>query len=269
MKGLFSEYPDVYERYFPQHCPLTDERLNAAIDKYPAVMDEMKKASHRLPEIIKEVNATYTSTYHFNHDLQFHLFIGSFGSNAFVEAKVAGDIFFAIEKLSAKEEHMKVIAAHEIGHVYHNVISGEEGIDWRNIDWMHGMTTLYREGVATYLSKRIVENVDEPVYFSYNDEGIGWYAFAEKNRHSIIKAFQEDTIGQWNMEKEREWFRLSGGNRFGYNRLGYYIGTLFVEHLVNELGEREALTLWASNSLHSRIEDWLDEQIHLSQKVNN
>ena len=29
-------------------------------------------------------------------------------------------------------------------------------MDWKTVDWMHGLTTLYTEGAATYLSKKIV-----------------------------------------------------------------------------------------------------------------
>ena len=41
------------------------------------------------------------------------------------------------------------------------------------------------------------------------------------------------------MAKEKEWFRLSGGGYFGYNRLGYLLGTDYVENLVGKIGEEE------------------------------
>ncbi len=44
------------------------------------------------------------------------------------------------------------------------------------------------------------------------------------------------------MKKEKEWFRLSGGSYFGYNRLGYFLGTAFVTYFVQAFGENEALT---------------------------
>ena len=43
--------------------------------------------------------------------------------------------------------------AHEIGHIYHNVMLQQAGMDWSKAEWNDASVSLYREGVATYLSK--------------------------------------------------------------------------------------------------------------------
>lgn len=81
---------------------------------------------------------------------------------------------------------------------------------------------MYREGVATYLSKQIVKDLNESVYYSYDDDGERWLQYCIENEEQIKKRFLKDYIEGWTFEKEKEWFRLSGGQYFGYNRLGYF-----------------------------------------------
>lgn len=61
--------------------------------------------------------------------MKFHLFVGGFGSNAFVERDYWRYVF-AAEKLSPDLNHLRVIVAHEIGHIYHNVMLQNDGMDW-------------------------------------------------------------------------------------------------------------------------------------------
>jgi hypothetical protein len=150
-----------------------------------------------------------------------------------------------------------VIVAHEIGHVTHFSFADKQGMDWKTVDWMHGLTTLFTEGAATYLSKKIVPGLNDSVYYSFDDNGDEWLACFEDNKNEIKKRFLEDVLAGWDMAKEREWFRLSGGSYFGFNRLGYFLGTEYVENLVDQLGEEAALTFWNGNDVKKDILEWL------------
>ena len=130
-------------------------------------------------------------------------------------------------------------------------------MNWKMVDWMHGLTTLYTEGAATYLSKKIVPGLNESVYFTYDDEGTPWVACFEENKVQVKQRFLKDVLSGWDMAKEKEWFRLSGGNYFGYNRLGYLLGTEYVEQLVNRMGEAQALSFWNGNDVKADILNWL------------
>lgn len=247
----------IYDKYFPNHCPRTEERLSAALQKYDDKIADIRSISAELPGIIEELDKEYERIFGLGLDLSFRLMVGTFGSNAFVTRENRREIYFAVEKLSAERDHLKVITAHEIGHVTHFALATRDGIDWSTVDWEHGLTTLFTEGAATYLSKRIVPGLQEPVYFTYDDDGGPWVKCYEDNKAELKRRFLEDATGDWDMVKEKEWFRLSGGSYFGYNRLGYLLGTDYVQQLVERIGEDAALTFWNGNDLKADLMEWL------------
>ncbi|MFC5604941.1 aminopeptidase [Sporosarcina koreensis] len=257
LESFLNDNETIYEKYFPMHCPRTEERLSAALQKYEGKMDDIRSISASLPGIIEESDKEYERTFGLGLELSFKLMVGTFGSNAFVTRDNRREIYFAVEKLSAERDHLRVITAHEIGHVTHFALAARDGMDWSTVDWGHGLTTLFTEGAATYLSKRIVPGLQEPVYFTYDDEGGPWVKCYEKNKAELKRRFLQDALGDWDMEKEREWFRLSGGAYFGYNRLGYVLGTDYVEQLVRRIGEEAALTFWNGNDVKADILEWL------------
>ncbi|QUW21110.1 aminopeptidase [Sporosarcina sp. Marseille-Q4063] len=258
LEKYINKHPDIFKQYFPNHCPKTEERLQMAINKYPTKIDDIRMISEQLPTIIKDVEALFNKTFKLDMALHYKLIVGTFGSNAFVTRDNKREIYFAVEKLSADIEHLKVIVAHEIGHVAHFSFATNQDMDWTTVDWMHGLTTLYTEGAATYLSEKIVPDLNESVYFTYDDEGDSWVKCYEVNKTEVKRRFLEDVSNGWNMAKEKEWFRLSGGNYFGHNRLGYLLGTDYVEQLVDRVGEEEALTFWVENDVKKDILAWLD-----------
>ncbi|HHT7240134.1 MULTISPECIES: DUF5700 domain-containing putative Zn-dependent protease [Bacillus cereus group] len=259
LNKYYDMYPEAFGEYFNYHCPKTEERLSSAIKKYPEKLEDIRIISETLPSIIQEISEEYRIQFGFNIDLTFHLFVGGFGSNAFVERDIMGDIFLAAEKLSPEREHLRVIVAHEIGHIYHNFVLQESGMDWTNAEWTDALVSLYREGVATYLSKQIVKDLSESVYYSYNSDGDPWFQCYRENEKQIKNRFLQDYIEGWTAEKEKEWFRLSGGNYFGYNRLGYFLGKSYIEYIVHTFGENEALTFWSENNLKSSVMEWLQK----------
>ncbi|MED1302435.1 aminopeptidase [[Bacillus thuringiensis] serovar konkukian] len=252
-----TSHPEIFEEYFKYHCPKTKERLSNAINLYPAKIEDIRIIAESLPTIIQEITNEYRNKYSFDVNMKFHIFVGAFGSNAFVEREIIGDIFFAVEKLSLDLNHLRVIVAHEIGHIYHNVMLQNNGMDWEKAEWTDAAVNLYREGVATYVSKQIVKGLNESVYYSYDDDGERWLQYSIENEEQIKKRFLEDYIEGWTFEKEKEWFRLSGGQYFGYNRLGYFLGTAFVEYVAQALGESEVFTFWNKHNLKRDVMDWL------------
>lgn len=257
LEEYFNENEQIFKDYFPIHCPKTDERLQLAIDKYDSKIQDIRTISNTLPAIVEEVEDGFQQTYQLDMELNHVLMVGTFGSNAFVTRDNKRKIFFAVEKLSAKREHLKVIVAHEIGHVTHFSLATRLGMDWGAVDWMHGLTTLYTEGAATYLSRKIVPGLRESVYFTYDDAGDPWVMCYKENKSAIKRRFLEDASGEWDMVKEKEWFRLRGGGYFGYERLGYLLGTDYMEQLVDEIGEEKALTFWHENDVKKDILAWL------------
>ncbi|MCM3636421.1 aminopeptidase [Sporosarcina luteola] len=259
LESYLTEHAKIYEKYFPIHCPRTEERLSAALRKYEGKIGDIRSISASLPDVIQETDEKYEQVFGLGLELSFKLMVGTFGSNAFVTRDNRREIYFAVEKLSAERDHLKVITAHEIGHVTHFALASRAGIDWSTVDWGHGLTTLFTEGAATYLSKRIVPGLQEPVYLSFDDEGEPWVKCYEENKAEVKRRFLEDASGEWDMVKEKEWFRLSGGSYFGYNRIGYILGLDYVEQLVGRIGEDAALTYWHGNDVKADIVEWLKQ----------
>ncbi|CUB10882.1 hypothetical protein BN2127_JRS1_02668 [Bacillus cereus] len=259
LNQYFNSHPEIFEEYFKYHCPKTTDRLSNAINLYPAKIEGIRIIAESFPIIIQEITNEYRNKYSFDVNMKFHIFVGAFGSNAFVEREIIGDIFFAVEKLSPDLKHLRVIVAHEIGHIYHNVMLQNNGMDWEKAEWTDAAVNLYREGVATYVSKQIVKGLNESVYYSYDDDGERWLQYCIENEEQIKKRFLKDYIEGWTFEKEKEWFRLSGGQYFGYNRLGYFLGTAFVEYVAQALGESEVFTFWNKHNLKRDVMDWLSK----------
>lgn len=257
LESYYALYPNIFEFYFLNHCPKTSERLTEAIAKYPQKLKEIEITNEILPHVIKKVVSDYDRKYDIKIDSKFNLFVGGFGSNAFIDHKIVADVYMAAEKLSPKDEHLRVMVSHELGHVYHNIRSDQKGLEWKKVEWTSPFIALYREGVATFCSQQIAVGLSEDVYYSYDDKGTNWLAFYKENRREIKKRFLRDATGTWSMDKEKEWFRLSGGKYFGFNRLGYFIGTEYVHHLVHEFGEKKAITYWCSNDIHKSATEWL------------
>lgn len=253
LETYINGHPKVFEQYFPNHCPRMEERLKSAIEKYPTKIESIRTISEKLPVIIEEIETDYSNKFSLNFDLGYKLIVGTYGSNAFVTRNNKREIYFAVEKLSSETDHLKVIVAHEIGHVAHFSFATHKGMDWTKIDWMHGLTSLYTEGAATYLSEKIVPKLSKSVYISFDDDGGPWVKCYEENKAVVKQRFLQDASSGWDMTKEKEWFRLSGGSYFGYNRLGYLLGTDYVEYLVGRIGEEEALTFWNGNDVKADI----------------
>lgn len=205
LNNYYDKHPEAFEEYFKFHCPKMEERLSNAIDKYPVKLEDILIISETLPSIIQEVIERYRAQFGFEVNVTFHLFVGGFGSNAFVESEIIGDIFFAAEKLSSEREHLRVIVAHEIGHIYHNVVLQENRMDWTKAEWTDPAVSLYREGVATYLSQQIVKGLRESVYYSYSSDGdvIHRYNVIKKTKSTLRNVFYKIMLKDGQMKKRK------------------------------------------------------------------
>jgi hypothetical protein len=253
----YAQYPEVFEEYFQYHCPRTEERLTKALKRYDSKLNDIQQVVDVLPNVIEEVMHKVAVFFGFDPHIEFYLLIGGFGSNAYVNRRIKGNVYFAVEKLSSNPDHLRAIVAHELGHIYHNLLLDQANIHWASLVWEDGTTSLYREGIATYLSQQTVPGLSRAVYFQYDDSGQDWLTFCKQHKRDIVMAFLADAR-TWTFDKEREWFRLSGGERFGHSRLGYYLGTEFVRYCVDQFGEKETYILWAKKDLKHIALTWLE-----------
>jgi hypothetical protein len=213
----------------------------------------MKQTAKLLPNILKDVYEELSKLMGFQMNIKTQILVGGFGSNAYVTHD--GTLHFAIESITDEPKYLKVLVAHEMAHAFHFEMLRRAGFDFAKLAW-DGYTSLYLEGVATYVSEAISSGLPERVYFSFDDTSEEWIGFFKKNFTEILTSFKNDLL-DWSIETEKEWFRLRGGKKFGFNRLGYLLGKELIKHSVRKFGLKETFTLWAKNDLKSVINDWL------------
>ncbi|MFE8700083.1 hypothetical protein ACFYKX_05525 [Cytobacillus sp. FJAT-54145] len=168
------------------------------------------------------------------------------------------NINFALEKLSPESDFLRTIVAHEFGHVAHNILSNRARMNWKELQWTNPLIWLYQEGVATHFSRRTVKDLHPSIYFSFNEEGKQWLAFSEENIQLMKTEFIKDLESEHPQEIFKEWFSINGGQRFGYNRLAYFIGDHLFQKLVHHLGEEEAIIAWKEDDFLERARNFLD-----------
>lgn len=257
LNDYHKEHPDIFNTYFNGYCKKTDVKMAKSIERYSEDYSRLEKVIKMLPHVIEKVAAKGERHFGFSINVPVHIFVGIYGSNAFVDHQA--EIYLAVEKLPSDPGLLEIIVAHEMVHSYHYHLLGNAGIDWNSIDWLDARNSMYLEGVATSISEKLVPGYSKSVYFSYDEQGEEWLSFCHDNHLRLADAFLIDfKNGSVNME--REWFRLSGGQQFGYSRIGYYLGTVFVTDLCRKLSEREILTLLAKGSVSKAVDCWFGAQ---------
>ena len=103
LNQYFTSHPEIFEEYFKYHCPKTKERLSNAINLYPAKIEDIRIIAETLPTIIQEITNKYRNKYSFDVNMKFHIFVGAFGSNAFVERR-SWEIYFCGRKIISRFE---------------------------------------------------------------------------------------------------------------------------------------------------------------------
>ncbi|MFC7686426.1 hypothetical protein [Ureibacillus sp. GCM10028918] len=258
LRQYHENYPEIFNEYFSYHCKNTDERLHKAIEKYPNDWDSINKVHQSIEHLLEEIVQNYQTKYQLDFPITVNLIIGAYGTNAYTHREIIPDITFAMEKLSFEADPLRIIIAHEFGHVAHNILSDGHGMDWKTVHWNHPYIWLLQEGAATHFSKQIIPNLNESIYFSYNNAGDEWLQFAKDNKRGIISRFVKDiNSGKSSMEVFKEWFSINGGSTFGYSRLAYFIADCFFQDRVNEIGELNTLLLWKNEDYFSVADAWL------------
>ena len=257
LQNYHEKFSPHLKEYFLYHCKNADEKMKTAMEKYPNAIEEIKECNLKIESFIRQIVEAYELKYKVKFTNNVHIIVGCYGSNAFTHRQIIPDVTFCLEKLSPEDNHLKVIIAHEFGHVLHNILTERAGIDWSKLQWNHPYTWLLQEGCATYFSKQVAV-ANESVYFAYDDRGEEWLRFAQNNTEEIITSFLKDfKTDSQNVFKE--WFSINGGTRFGHTRLGYYIGFVAINRLILKHGELKAITFWKEPNFIEEMEQVLME----------
>ncbi|MEI4770867.1 hypothetical protein WAX74_14685 [Psychrobacillus sp. FJAT-51614] len=257
LRSYYSNYPEIFNEYFTYHCKNTEDRHIESLKKYPHYIESIKEVHQNILPILQEIKEEYFKLYQISFPIDVNLIVGGFGSNAYTHRQFIPNITFSLEQLSPIKNHLRVIVAHEFGHAAQNIISEEVRIDWTKIHWNSPLTWLNQEGAATHFSRRTVVNLNPSIYFSYNDDGDEWLEFSIRNKKEIKRAFQENYINLDDVIVFKKWFSINGLNRFGYSRLGYFVGDMFFQHQIEKYGELNAVTAWKEKDFEDNVKQWL------------
>lgn len=261
LRDYYQKYPSIFDFYFQFHCKSTDERLNQALVKYSNDWHSIEKVQEQIGSYVEKVVQCYKSLYDLDFPISIYFIIGAYGSNGYTNHKIIPDITFALERLTYEEKPLQVLIAHEFGHAAHNIISNEQEMNWKSVQWNHPYTWLLQEGAATHFSRKIIPNLEESLYFAYKYGEEDWLEFARNNVHEILEKFTQDLqSGKSNQDIFREWFSINGGNTYGYTRLGYYIADCLFQDFVRRIGEVQTLLLWKNETFFQEIDNWLNER---------
>ncbi|QSO45665.1 hypothetical protein [Alicyclobacillus mengziensis] len=151
---------------------------------------------------------------------------------------------------------LRVLVAHEMAHAFHFHMLREAGFQFSQLAW-DGYTSLYLEGLATFVSKLLNPGFSEGVYFTFDDTGDDWVSFCKEN-YAGIKVRLNADLQHWSM-KEVEWFRLRGGKTYGLDRVGYFVGTEFISSCVESMGISETIMLWGKQDIKPVIQQWMGD----------
>ncbi len=256
LKHYYSQYPKIFNEYFAYHCKDTEERHDQSLAKYPESLLAIQQVRRAIIPIIEEVVEEYGRLYQVTFPTEVNLIVGGYGSNAYTHRQIIPDVTFALERLSPKVEHLQAIVAHDFGHVAHNILSSEAGMDWGKVQWDSPLIWLYQEGAAIHFSRQIAPQLPPAMYFSFDAEGEEWLRFFKENTHAVKSAFAHDYVQETSQSMFQEWFSINGGKRFGYNRLGYLVGDLLFQHFTKTKGERNAITAWKEGRFREEVERW-------------
>ncbi len=266
LNEYFDANQEHFDEYFTYHCINKEEKMHQAVEKHPAKLTDILENSKKMPSYIKEITHAYETMYNVKFMQDVHLIVGIYGSNAYTYRQFNPEIAFCLEKLSPKTEHLQTIIAHEFGHATHNLISIKEKIDWSYVDWYSPYTWLLQEGVATYLSTKVVD-ARKDVYFAFKDDE-NWLKFCENYKHLIFNKFVEALQTNTAQQIFKEWFSINGGETFGVTRLGYFIAYTLVTELIEQYGELSTFTLWKEKEFKLLLFNELKNKATISEIDN-
>lgn len=256
-EAYFQKYPEAFDFYFRFHCKNKEEKLGNAFQQHQHKLENFNFVKGRIITNLSEITTNYEKMFDITFTEAVHIFVGLGGSNAYTTHSMNPEVAFCVEKIPALETGIRTLIAHEFGHAVHHIVTLKNGVEIGQIDWNSPYTWLVQEGMATYLSTQVVE-AEMDIYFAFKrDEA--WLNYACANKANIIAAFQQDLEQLSTQEIFKEWFSISGGERFGYTRLAYYVGYEIVCAIEEQFGIEDTLLFWLQPNFKNQMIGLLNE----------
>lgn len=186
-----------------------------------------EKAVKSFQEITNHLDARIEEIFGRPVDADIVLYIGLCNGAGWV-TKVNGKttVLLGIEKIIELDwcdtDSMTGLIVHETGHVFHSQY-GSFKYDTHSTPEKF-LWQLYTEGVAMVFEQEVIGNT---AYFHQDKDG--WKKWCDQHTEHIKRSFLHDlnTMTQENQRYFGDWVSFEG-----YKDVGYYLGTLFIRHLL-------------------------------------
>jgi hypothetical protein len=194
-------------------------------------MPEVESRARKLIEICER---SFVADGLLEDDLEVVLMVGGRTSNGWV-ADLGGTVtlFLALEFLG-EAPYDAILVAHEAFHVAH----GRHGAD----DWPEdGAASLFQEGIATEISRRIHPGFDDSAYLWFDDAHDDWVRECETLETAIARRALEHLDTSYDDKACRALFTIEHDEHEVPPRAGYWLGDRLVRALLEEHPASELL----------------------------
>ncbi|MGZ0146387.1 hypothetical protein ACXJJ3_04905 [Kribbella sp. WER1] len=170
-----------------------------------------------------------------------------------------GTLYLAVE-LIPDERAARILAAHEIAHALQAPLPEQPWAD----DGPLGQD-IYSEGFATALTAELFGEYSLAEHLWFGPGYDEW--LADCRRHDAVARREIlANLASEDAEVIRRFLTLSGDSPFP-QRIGYYIGTLFIQHL-REQHEWPELARWSTDRAMKELRTWLTDSSADSRKAS-
>jgi hypothetical protein len=230
-RALWQEmYEDRHQEIFELYYRGFGERdsLDRALDRFPGEVEAITERWRRAWGAIRSATGRVSKQLGLVvPELEFVIFVGLFGSNAWVSDFRGGPTtFVAVERLPDPPGD-EILIAHECVHQLHRRLSTDEWDDQRVTH------LLFQEGLATVVSEEIVPGRAEAEYLWFQDGFADWLGECRRCWPSIRRELVERADGRAAQSPDR-FFRGGGSRRHSGElpeRSGYFAARMVMREI--------------------------------------
>lgn len=226
-------HPDVFEAFYAEQG--IKEGRSAVVRELTIIRERVREGGPVLRKAIEELEPAVRAAMGVaaSPEPRHVLMVGPYSVNVLV-GRLGGEVtlFHCLEWFQS-EEGSRVLVAHEDAHAWHEIALGHEPPK-DDAAWM-----AFAEGMATRVSREVVQGRPEDDYFWFGHEGFeDWLPWCREHRSELLARFRDELDEPGTADTffgsglvEKRW------------RVGYYLADELVAGLGRPLPELAALNV--------------------------
>lgn len=231
-----------------------DIACNMVFNRTKDDFGKMLEAYINIKISIQNINIAVKQVFNIEPDLYIVLYCGLCNSAGWVD-KYNGKraILYGIDKIAELDWHnierIKPLIAHELCHVIHFQIRGEDkliGIDMNN--YSNGIWRIYEEGFAQYYQHKLIGNIGD-------SRGTKWLESCIINKNKLKTLYLEALHNKYEGTKYffGDWFKI-----INISDAGYFLGAELIKEL-NEVYSIEQIAKLNFNDVEDAVIRFLEK----------